>query len=199
MDDVLCAYRLDVRLARLAAVTGLDAAAIHDAIWNSGFEAAADRGEHDAASYLVEIARRLGRPVARDDWLAARAASMAPYPDVLALVGRVARRAGVAVLSNNGLLLREAIDGIFPALRPLFGAAVYFSAELGTAKPDPAIYRAVLARHGVAPAEALFIDDLDENVAGARAAGLHAHRFVSAAALDGELRRLGVLAPGADR
>jgi glucose-1-phosphatase len=199
MDDVLCAYRLDVRLARLAALTGLEAAAIHDAIWNSGFEAAADRGEHDADSYLAGIARLLGRPVARADWLAARAESMAPYPDVLALVRRVGARAGIAVLSNNGMLLRAAIDGIFPELKRLFGPAVYFSAEFGAAKPDPAIYRAVLARHGVAPDEALFVDDLEENVVGARAAGLHAHRFVSAATLAGELIRHGVLAPGADR
>lgn len=193
MDDVLCAYRLDVRLARLAALTGLDAGDIHDAIWGSGFEAEADRGTHDAASYLVGVAHRLGTPIAREDWLAARAASMTPFPDVLDLAARVRARAGIAVLSNNGFLLREAIDGIFPALAPLFGPAVYFSAELGSAKPDPAIYRAVLARHGVAPGEALFIDDLDENVEGARAAGLLGHRFTGAPALAAELARLGVL------
>ncbi len=49
------------------------------------------------------------------------------------------------------------------------------SAEAGARKPDPRIFRAALERAGVAPAEALHVGDLaDEDVEGARAAGLRA-------------------------
>lgn len=44
-------------------------------------------------------------------------------------------------------------------------------------KPDPRIYALAMARFGAGPGDALFIDDNAANVAGARAAGWHAHHF----------------------
>ena len=54
-------------------------------------------------------------------------------------------------------------------------------------KPDPAIYRLALDRFGVKAEEALFIDDRLDNVEGARAVGMSAHRFRDAAALRADL------------
>lgn len=54
-----------------------------------------------------------------------------------------------------------------------------WSCELGIAKPDPAIYLHTCEKLGVAPAEALFLDDKPENIAAARATGLHALQFTS--------------------
>jgi putative hydrolase of the HAD superfamily len=52
---------------------------------------------------------------------------------------------------------------------------VLTSAELGVAKPDPAIFERALALAGVEAAEALHVgDDVDADVAGARAAGIAA-------------------------
>lgn len=47
----------------------------------------------------------------------------------------------------------------------------YLSNLLHLAKPDPAIYRAVLADSGVTPAESLYLDDNAVNVEAARAIG----------------------------
>lgn len=52
-----------------------------------------------------------------------------------------------------------------------------WSCELGIAKPDSAIYLHTCEKLGVAPDEALFLDDKPENVAAARATGLHALQF----------------------
>ena len=54
---------------------------------------------------------------------------------------------------------------------------------IDTTKPGPEIFALALRRFGVAPADCLFIDDVAANVAGARAAGLAAVQFTSAAAL----------------
>lgn len=51
------------------------------------------------------------------------------------------------------------------------------SAEVQLAKPDPRIYRLALERLAVAPAEAVFVDDMAENVAAAQTVGLHALQF----------------------
>jgi putative hydrolase of the HAD superfamily len=47
----------------------------------------------------------------------------------------------------------------------------------GTRKPEPAAYRLVLDRLGVAPDQAVFVDDQPANAAGAEAAGLRAVWF----------------------
>ena len=53
----------------------------------------------------------------------------------------------------------------------------FFSYELGLHKPDERIYRAVLDRLSVKPEACFFLDDKWENVEGARALGIKAHRF----------------------
>ncbi|MBK9083447.1 MAG: HAD family phosphatase [Rhizobiales bacterium] len=185
MDDVLCHYDVEARLAGLASVTGRPVAAIRAAIWESDYFARADSGDWDAQGCLDEFSRRIGAPLTRAQWVATRRAAMTPFADMLALVQSLKERgAAVALLSNNDLLAKETLGEIFPGLAELFAPHAYVSAELGLAKPDPAIFRDVCARLGVAPREALFTDDLAENVEGARKAGLVAHLFRGRAGLE---------------
>lgn len=60
-------------------------------------------------------------------------------------------------------------------------------------KPDPAIYALALDRFGLAPGEALFVDDRADNVAAGEAAGLVGHHFSDAATLRADLIRYGLL------
>lgn len=65
-------------------------------------------------------------------------------------------------------------------------------------KPDPQIYRLLLARHGVRAEEIVFVDDSSRNVAAAAILGMHGIHFNGPAALRSELTALGLL-PGAIR
>jgi len=58
-------------------------------------------------------------------------------------------------------------------------------------KPDPAIYHLALARFGLAPEAAVFVDDNLANVESARAIGMHALHFTGEPGLRTELRALG--------
>ena len=60
-------------------------------------------------------------------------------------------------------------------------------------KPDPAIYYLALDRFHVKPAEALFVDDREINVEGARAVGMQAHLFTTAEDLRLRLAAEGLL------
>jgi putative hydrolase of the HAD superfamily len=95
-----------------------------------------------------------------------------PYPEVPAVLGALRER-GVTrvVVSNWDVSLHDVLERT--ELRPLVDAVVT-SAEFGAAKPDPAIFaRALELAGGVAPADAVHAgDDLDADVAGARAAGI---------------------------
>lgn len=80
-----------------------------------------------------------------------------------------------ALLSNAFSDLRDAITQHWK-IEDAFDEII-ISAEVGITKPDPRIYRLALDRLGVAPPEAVFIDDFLHNVEAAQAAGLHAIRF----------------------
>ncbi len=60
---------------------------------------------------------------------------------------------------------------------------VVVSGDEGLVKPDPAIYRLLMERNSLAASQCLFIDDSEANVRGARAIGMQAHHFRSAAGL----------------
>jgi HAD superfamily hydrolase (TIGR01509 family) len=55
-------------------------------------------------------------------------------------------------------------------------------------KPEPAIYKHLIEKTGIVPAESVFIDDLLKNVIAARECGLHAIQFRGADACRAELR-----------
>jgi putative hydrolase of the HAD superfamily len=69
-----------------------------------------------------------------------------------------------------------------------------WSCELGIAKPDPAIYTYTCEKLGVAPAEALFLDDKAENIRAAEEVGLVGIQFRNIEQLQAELESRGVLA-----
>jgi putative hydrolase of the HAD superfamily len=95
------------------------------------------------------------------------------YPEVPDVLARLrAGGARLAVVSNWDVSLHDVLERT--GLRPLVDAVV-ISAELGVAKPDPAIFRAALDRLGAVADGAVHIgDSLEHDVAGARAAGLEA-------------------------
>ena len=66
------------------------------------------------------------------------------------------------------------------------------SAELGFLKPDPRIYRWLLETGGIEAGESVFLDDVERNVEGAKAVGMGACVFTTAAKAREDLRALGV-------
>jgi HAD superfamily hydrolase (TIGR01509 family) len=70
---------------------------------------------------------------------------------------------------------------------------VISSAEIGLAKPDPAIYRLALERLRVQAGEAIFVDDLARNTEAAESIGLPSLVFESPEQLRRELTERGIL------
>ena len=71
--------------------------------------------------------------------------------------------------------------------------AVYASNRIGRSKPNPDFFSYILAVEGFEPGQAVFVDDTEEHVIGAKNAGLTAIQFKNAAALRLEFDRLGLL------
>jgi len=62
------------------------------------------------------------------------------------------------------------------------------SAYVGVRKPEPEIYQITLDRLGVPAGQALFIDDVDVNCDGARAAGMRAVQFLDTEQATADIR-----------
>jgi epoxide hydrolase-like predicted phosphatase len=97
-------------------------------------------------------------------------------------------RCRTAILSNAWFGAREAISNKF-GLGALVDAII-ISAEEGIAKPDPRIYHIAAERLGVLPVEAVFVDDMEENVQAARAVGMRGVQFKDTAQALAEVRLL---------
>jgi 2-haloacid dehalogenase len=116
-----------------------------------------------------------------------------PLPGMAALVADLAGR-GVALYASPHVsaefwppfAAREA--ALFAPFRNILVSGV-----VRLIKPDPAIYAMAMTRFGLAPGEAVFVDDRVENVDGGAAAGLIGHHFVDAPTLRADLTRYGLL------
>ncbi|MDD5724371.1 MAG: HAD family phosphatase [Syntrophales bacterium] len=101
----------------------------------------------------------------------------APREEMFELAALLKRRGyRIALLSNA----EEPAAQYFHELHyPMFDVLT-FSCREQTAKPEREIYELTLRRLGVAPAEALMIDDREDYLDGAWAVGIHALLFTNA-------------------
>ena len=88
-------------------------------------------------------------------------------------------QAGVPVylLSNLAQHHTDALIGNWPGFFDDV-AGRFFSYEMGARKPEPGIFHQTLDHLGVGGEQCFFIDDMPENVAAAREAGIRAHQFI---------------------
>lgn len=109
--------------------------------------------------------------------------TMPGTPEILAELKE--RGVPLFALSNFSGEKFEATRRRFPFLDDFDGRIV--SGEVGLVKPDPAIFRYLLDRHGLDPARTLYIDDLVENLSVAEGFGMATHHFTGAAKLRADL------------
>jgi HAD superfamily hydrolase (TIGR01509 family) len=92
------------------------------------------------------------------------------------------------LISNAWPDLRNAMENEWEIVSAFDDLVI--SAEIGITKPDPRIYQLALTRLDVAAEEAVFIDDFERNVEGARAVGLHGIHFQNPHQVKQDLRTL---------
>ena len=192
MDGVFCHYDFRYHLTLLEEWTGVSAAEIDQRIFKSGFEYAANRGHYGGDAYIDEIARLLEFPIDAETWLLARAQAMTPYPKTAAIARRLKDHYPMALLSNNGWLLRENISRILPELPEIFERRLFFSAETGASKEKATSFATLITMLGWQATTTLFIDDNPLYTAAAAEAGLQTYQFTDPNAFAADLTDLGL-------
>ncbi len=152
-----------------------------------------ERGACDTVAFARDLAAELNLPLSATELTERfRCFPRGLYPGAAELVRSVSGRGlATGVLSNtNALHWDHQTDG--EILRALFDHE-FLSYRMSLVKPDRELFEAVVATLGLAPAEILFLDDNDLNVAGARAAGLEADHTRGVAEARRALHRRGIL------
>ncbi len=94
----------------------------------------------------------------------------------------------VYLLSNVGLYMGRRLD-FLPHIGRFHG--VMLSSQEGFVKPDPRLYRRLMEKYGLKPEECFFVEDREDNLQAALAAGWRIHRFAGdAQALQAEIDTL---------
>ena len=179
---------------RAAAVKNfqLDAAALearHAKVFESW-----ERGEISGKTYLNEIVFYQPRIFPRGEFFAFMLAQSQLMPDGALPILEELSASNQYLLGALNNEARETNAHRFSrfGLRRYFKVA-FSSCYMGLRKPEPAMYRRAIDILGCPPQRILFIDDREENVAGAAAAGIKAIRFTGAETLRAELKNLDVL------
>ena len=96
----------------------------------------------------------------------------------------------IYILSNYSADGFQYIMQKYPFFRKMKGYVV--SAYEKCIKPQPEIYRILLDRFSLKPQETVFIDDMEKNIEGAKALGMHGIVFKDAMQTREDLEKLGV-------
>jgi putative hydrolase of the HAD superfamily len=152
------------------------------------FESGLCSGDDFAALFIEEWQLRIEPAALLEE---VRGWVRAPYPGTPELLAALRGRYTLACLSNTNALHWQKMSG----MEGMGGAfdRQYLSHELGVMKPNPEIFRRVVADIGHAADAIAFFDDGPENVAAARAVGLDAHLTVGPEDLRRTLSRQGLL------
>lgn len=184
MFGVIACHQSQDGKDRLAATAEVPESAFWEAYW--GLRRPYDRGDVTGTAYWRRVADALGTRFDEDRIARLVEADLASWSAVdetmVALVEELAgagRR--VALLSNIPEELAARYEERHAWLKHFEVCA--FSCRIGHAKPEPGAYRWCLDALDTAPDRVLFVDDREDNIRAAEAAGVHGHLFTSPARL----------------
>jgi epoxide hydrolase-like predicted phosphatase len=161
---------------RLAQQLGLSLDELYRLVFDAAGSREAQLGLIDPDQWWAQIGRSVGLKSRREQQAFRQAMFATDVLDheLVDYVRSLRSRFKTALLSNASLRLVTTLSELH--IEDCFDEIV-ISAQVGLMKPDPAVYRLTLDRLGVKPHEAVFLDDVAENVEAAASVGIHAIRF----------------------
>lgn len=134
-----------------------------------------ERGEISDEQFAADLCHEMGIALSFEQFSAGwQAIFVGLRPEVITVFKKL-REEGhrVVVLSNTNRLHLDFWPHHYPEIEANTDA-MYLSQNLGMRKPEPEIFQHVLEKEGFSAGEAVFFDDVVENIEAARAAGIDA-------------------------
>lgn len=139
----------------------------------------------------ISSAQGIAVPAQRLDEMMRTITGKAVHPGMLDLITEL-KAAGLVIGLMSNMYPERApwVDSLFPAGVIEVNCSSYV---VGQRKPEPEIYRTLIAMLNLKPAQILFVDDFAENVTAAEAEGLRGLLFLDESQCRRELKGLGTL------
>ncbi len=157
-----------------------DAPDIIKLVVGSDIETAFETGSISEAEFARRIVDRIGLKDVSTEWIVRTWGDMSsPNTAIEPFIQRfIEQGVPIAVLSNTNSS-HWPFNMQLPVMKKLvaYGAPFILSHEVGVMKPDSKMFNAALAALSTVPEKVLFIDDIPEYIAAARALGLHAEQY----------------------
>ncbi|GGF52701.1 haloacid dehalogenase [Marmoricola endophyticus] len=146
--------------------------ALAEDLWTSAWDDAV-AGRWDMVEHVEATIRAHGLDDHREVLLATWE-QVETLPDSLEVLARVRAQVPCYLATNQDTLRMRTMQQMgYDELAD----GVFYSCAVGAAKPDPVFFERVADALGEDPGDLLFVDDMAENVAAARAVGLHAEQW----------------------
>jgi glucose-1-phosphatase len=176
---------------RLAALAGCTPPEVYAAVFETALETGYDTGRLSSEEFHRRVQNYFGLdlpfPLFGQMW----AEIFAPLGDMEGVAAHLARRYPLYLLSNTNELHFQYIQANYATLLSHF-RALTLSYLVGSRKPEPQIFQALIREAGLPPAQILYTDDKSEFVEAARAHGLVAWQFTSSREFQEQLRLNGL-------
>jgi len=173
---------------KLAERLGMTYEELAKAVFENESSLRASLGAVSPQEHWADVIQRLGLPPSeadsvRQEFFAGDSLDL----DLINFLRSLRPKYRTGLLSNAWSDMRAYLIG--QNIADVFDTIV-ISAEVGIMKPDARIYQLALEKLGVAPAEAVFVDDFIVNIEGARAVGMYAIQFTRPDQTLEELKKL---------
>jgi putative hydrolase of the HAD superfamily len=191
LGNVLCTVDELSVSRQLSAICDKTPGKVHDIVFAQKHKQSFERGAQSFDEHAVKAIANLGIDMPLDVFTNLYDSVLIPSEDMFPLVETVAESRRIALVSNTSEPHWEWAKRTLPFSSKLDPVIVSYS--VGSMKPEPAFYDALLQQSNVDPSKIFFIDDLAVNIDAARKAGMHGHQFTSQVTLEQELKRLSVI------
>ena len=175
---------------RLARISGVFEARVHDLVFGRDLERMYDRGKMSSTGFYHTVVKSLGIEMPfeefRDIWTGIFTANT----EVCRIIEKLKKRYRLILLSNTNEMHFDYVLRTFEILSAFDDYVLSY--RVGERKPHPNVYAAALERAGCPASECVYVDDMEEYVGAARRLGIHALVFRNAQQLEEDLRALNV-------
>jgi glucose-1-phosphatase len=177
-------YRFCRRLGDLA---GLTPEEVYATVFESNLEPGYDTGRLTTEEFCRRVTAHFGVSLTFTQFSAWWNDIFSPMEGMADLVSHLAAQYPLYLVSNTNSLHFDYIRENYAFWEHFRGFVLSF--EVGSRKPEPEIYQALIQQTGLPPSQCLFVDDKAPFVEAARQQGLTAWQFISPQTFVQDLKR----------
>jgi HAD superfamily hydrolase (TIGR01509 family) len=175
---------------RLGDLAGLTAEEVYARVFESNLEPGYDTGRLTSEEFHYRVTAHFGVNLPFSQFSAWWNDLFEPMEGMADLVRHLATKYPLYLVSNTNASHFAYVKERFALLQHFHRFILSF--EVGSRKPEPEIYQALILQTGLPPPECLFVDDKAPFVEAAHEQGLTAWQFTSPEMFIGDLKRRGL-------